>query len=65
VSAELWAGLTHDEVRKLATIVRRADESHEKEGGGTRHWVRDHFLPELEASGWSITPPAESQEAQS
>jgi hypothetical protein len=53
---ERWAGLTHDEVRELAAIVRAADEAHETEGGGTRHWVRDHFLPELERAGWTIHP---------
>jgi hypothetical protein len=54
---ERWAGLTHEEVRELAAIVRSADESHEKDGGGTRHWVRDHFLPALEEAGWTIHPP--------
>jgi hypothetical protein len=51
---ETWAGLSHEQVRELATIVRRADEEHMREGGGTRHWVRDHFLPELERAGWTI-----------
>lgn len=46
--------LTHEEVRELAAIVRRADERHETDGGSTRHWVRDHFLPELEAANWTI-----------
>jgi folate-dependent tRNA-U54 methylase TrmFO/GidA len=52
-----WAGLTHEQVRELAAIVRRADEAHEVDGGGTRHWVRDHFLPELEEAGWTISAP--------
>lgn len=56
MSAETWAGLSHEQVRELAKIVRAADEAHEVEGGGTRHWVRDHFLPELEAAGWTILP---------
>lgn len=49
----------HEFVREIAAITRKADERHEVEGGGTRHWVRDHFLPELEAAGFEIVrkPP--------
>jgi hypothetical protein len=53
---ERWNGLTHEQVRELAAIVRKADEAYEIEGGGTRHWVRDHLLPELERAGWRVVP---------
>jgi hypothetical protein len=53
---ERWNGLTHEQVRELAAIVHKADEQHECEGGGTRHWVRDCFLPHLEAAGWRVGP---------
>jgi hypothetical protein len=37
----------HDElVRDLTRVVREADEMFEREGGSSRHWVRDCFLPD-------------------
>lgn len=42
------------DLSKLTQIVRAADEQFEREGGGTRHWVRDCFLPGLEAAGLKI-----------
>jgi hypothetical protein len=48
---------SHEFVRRLAyKVVRPADEAFEKDGGGTRHWVRDHFLPALGAEGLRIVP---------
>jgi hypothetical protein len=41
-------------VRQVAQIVREADKAFEASGGGTRHWVRDHFLPVLNAYGFEI-----------
>ena len=44
--------------RKLETlvtiIVREADQAFEKSGGSSRHWVRDCFLPLLEAAGLRV-----------
>lgn len=49
----------HEFVREITAIVREADERFEVEGGSSRHWVRDHFLPGLEAAGFEIVqkPP--------
>jgi hypothetical protein len=59
------AGLDHEQIRRLAyDVVRPADEEFEAAGGGTRHWVRDHFLPHLHAAGWSITPPEKRPSAE-
>lgn len=44
----------HDLVRALVPIVRAADEQHETEGGGTRHWLRDYFLPRLNEAGFVV-----------
>lgn len=38
----------------VTRVVRAADEAFEKDGGSSRHWVRDHFLPGLEAAGLKI-----------
>lgn len=47
--------MSHEFVRRLAyKVVRPADEAFETDGGGTRHWVRDHFLPALAAEGLKI-----------
>jgi len=63
-----------DIVRDITAIVREADETFQRVGGGTRHWVRDCFLPFLNQKGWIVTgaaivrsarpspPPAEAQE---
>lgn len=51
---EDYFGLTVDEFNAVVQATRAADESHQKEGGGTRHWLRDHFLPELDLSGYRI-----------
>lgn len=39
-----------DLVQALTAIVRKADEQHLRDGGSTRHWVRDCFLPLLAES---------------
>ncbi len=44
----------HQFVREIAEVVREADKNFEADGGGTRHWVRDHFLPGLEDAGFVI-----------
>jgi hypothetical protein len=46
----------HDRIREIAKVVRAADERFEAEGGTTRHWVRDYFIPRLEAAGFTIVP---------
>lgn len=51
---EDYFGLTDDEFRAVVQATRNADQVFEKEGGGTRHWLRDHFLPELDAAGFQI-----------
>lgn len=54
--------MTRDElVMQLTAIVREADEEFQSEGGSSRHWVRDHFLPRLEGAGVSLllVPPGE------
>ncbi len=52
---DLDNGIGRELVNALTPLVRAADERHSVEGGGTRHWVRDYFLPELRAAGWTIT----------
>lgn len=50
-------GLTDGEFFRLTRAVREADELFESGktgGGGTRHWLRDCFLPALEAHGLQI-----------
>jgi len=34
-------------VRSVVRAVQEADKAFEKSGGGTKHWVRDWFLPIL------------------
>lgn len=38
----------------VTQIVREADAHFERVGGSSRHWVRDCFLPMLEAKGLAI-----------
>lgn len=38
-------------VTVLTAIVREADQAFQRSGGSSRHWVRDCFLPHLNASG--------------
>lgn len=51
---DLDGGPGRELVSALTPIVNRVDERHQAEGGGTRHWIRDYFLPELSAAGWTI-----------
>ena len=37
----------NETVRRITAAVREADEGFEKTGGGSRHWVRDWFIPML------------------
>jgi hypothetical protein len=41
-------------VAAVTSLVRRIDPEFEKEGGSTRHWVRDWFLPGLDEAGYEI-----------
>jgi hypothetical protein len=41
-------------VRAITAIVREADETFQRVGGGSRHWVRDCFLPTLNKAGWKV-----------
>ena len=43
-----------DCVRDVTAVVREADRLFEKVGGGSRHWVRDVFLPLLNTAGMRI-----------
>lgn len=52
----------HDRIRQIAKVVRAADERFEAEGGTSRHWVRDHFIPRLEAAGFTIVPNGAAHE---
>lgn len=36
-------------VAAITRAVRVADEAHEKSGGSSRHWVRECFIPALDA----------------
>lgn len=50
-------------VREITKIVRTADEQFEKDGGSSRHWVRDNFLPTLRSAGWRIVKMIDENEA--
>lgn len=52
-------------VTAITAIVREADRTFEHVGGGSRHWVRDCFLPLLNQRGWTcVQAAAPSGEAQ-
>lgn len=38
----------------LTSAVREADQLHQAVGGGTRHWIRECFLPALERHGLAV-----------
>ena len=40
--------------RALARATRSADKDFEGEGGTSRHWMQDHFLPALDTQGLAI-----------
>jgi hypothetical protein len=46
-----------DTVAAITAIVREADHAFETSGGSSRHWVRDQFLPRLNAHGWRVLSP--------
>lgn len=48
-----------DLVAAVTRVVRQADQEFESFGGSSRHWVRDHFLPELNLQGMLIVREAE------
>jgi hypothetical protein len=43
-------------VRRITAAVREADRGFEKTGGGSRHWVRDWFIPMLAKHRVSVKP---------
>ena len=47
-------GENADYVNRITAVVREADRVFENVGGGSRHWVRDVFLPLLNRSGLYI-----------
>ena len=44
----------HSFVKEITSIIRKCDYNFEKAGGSTRHWVRDHLIPELKLNGFKI-----------
>ncbi len=42
-------------VQAVTAIVRKADAEFQRDGGSSRHWVRDYFLPLLKAGGWELS----------
>ncbi len=48
-----------EQVQRITALVRRIDPLFEAEGGSTRHWVRDFFLPALEADGLALIEVAD------
>lgn len=44
-------------VAALTLALRLADRTFMRAGGSTRHYVRDHLLPELAAAGITVTVP--------
>lgn len=77
VDALLAAGLLHDPtcearieraaradeaVDVVTRVCREADSWFVADGGSTRHWARDHFLPALRAEGYVIALAAADQE---
>lgn len=53
-------GDPHPELlRRLTVAAWEADKGHLRTGGGTRHWMRDQFLPICRRLGVVITAPAE------
>lgn len=49
---------THEEIAKITEAVREADHAFEKEGGSSRHFVRDCLLDALASAGLQIVPIA-------
>lgn len=55
MNAEHDHGLTDEQFAALTRAVRDADQVHQSTGGGTRHWLRECFLPALEDEGLRVT----------
>ncbi len=51
-----------DIVAAITAIVRDADQTFQKVGGTSRHWVRDCFLPLLNRRGWYLCPTTPTEE---
>lgn len=51
--------LSGDDFGAVVNVTRIADRGFQTEGGSTRHWLRDHFLPELDAAGFRIVKKEE------
>jgi hypothetical protein len=52
-----------DEAVDVVTrVCREADSWFVADGGSTRHWAHDHFLPALRAEGYVIALAAADQE---
>lgn len=49
-------------VSHVTAVCRKVDPEFEKEGGGTRHWVRDFFLPALAEAGYVVVSARLSEE---
>jgi hypothetical protein len=64
VPNDLNDGPGRDLVDVLTPLVHEADARHEVEGGGTRHWVRDYFLPELRAAGLTVSVASSTNHVQ-
>lgn len=46
-------------VATVTEIVRKADQAFQSSGGSSRHWVRDCFLPTLNAEGFRVVEQIE------
>lgn len=45
-----------DVIREMTQAMRKADEAFEREGGSTRHYVRDHLLHAMDERAIEIAP---------
>ncbi len=56
------AARADEAVDVVTRACREADPRFVAEGGSTRHWARDHFLPALRAEGYVVALAAADQE---
>jgi hypothetical protein len=56
------AARADEAVDVVTRVCREADSWFVADGGSTRHWARDHFLPALRAEGYVIALAAADQE---
>ena len=56
------AARADEAVDVVTRVCREADSRFVADGGSTRHWARDHFLPALRAEGYVIALAAADQE---